>query len=72
MSYNGCHGYWHLQISSKKDLFSKLQHKVNIMYSSLTFFLKNVKLAGTFSMKKRQKCKNCGLKNGGRGYELAI
>ena len=40
----------------KKDLFFKLQHKVTILYSSLTSF-KNVKLAETFSMKKRQKCK---------------
>ena len=28
---NGCHGYWHVHISSKKNLFYNLQHKITIL-----------------------------------------
>ena len=34
--------------------------------------LKNVKLAGMFSMKKRQKCKSCGFRKWGKVHELVL
>ena len=34
--------------------------------------LKNVKLTGTFIVKKATKMQNCGIRNGGRGHELAF
>ena len=32
-----CHGYWHVQISSKKDLCHKLQHKVTFSVKFIDF-----------------------------------
>ena len=64
MSENGCHGYWHVQISSKKNQFYKLQKKVTILLNSLTFLLKTVIVTGTFSVKRRQKCKIVASKMG--------
>ena len=34
--------------------------------------MKNVKLTGTFSLKKANKMQNCGIGNGGMGHAFAL
>ena len=50
-----------------------LNNNIRLLFCTATWLLlKNVKLAGTFNMKKPQESKNCGFRIWGNGHELAL
>ena len=58
--------------SVPKSIYSINDNIRQLLCKIHRLLMKNVKLTGTFSIKKATKMENCGIGNGGMGHKFAL